>query len=439
MKLREFRLLLLGAALLRTLSSPAAEPVDLPPVEVVSRALATHPLVRAAESGIALEQARSEQLEAGPHEVALTLGNSRRRETLTDTRYAEQEIGLQRAFRLPGKRGADQQLGAAGLALALAQRGEARHETSRLLLSLWFNVLREASTLTEWEAQAAVLSEQVRAARRRAELGDASALDQSLAEAQLAQAEAQRGQTGTRLQLARNELAQHFPTLPAPPAVLAEPQPPRQGLAQWREQILIHHHGLALARTTAQRQRIGAGRAELERLPDPTLGLRWASERGGQEKLFGVQLIIPLPGGARAAASRGAQAEAEIANAREAAALAQAEAEVRRTVTQAEAAYRHWQQQSQVAAKMDKNARLLDRAWRLGEGQLSELIAARRLAIEARLATAQARAEAHESHYRLMLDAHQLWPLDGHPDETPGEAALKEQRERLAHLLPVAP
>ncbi|QDX82098.1 hypothetical protein B9N43_13080 [Denitratisoma sp. DHT3] len=396
---------------LPALAAPSAPSADLPPTEIAVRVLDAHPLVRAAESGVALERARSDQLEAGPHELALTVGGGRRRETLAETRYAEKEIGLQRAFRLPGKRGVDVQLGAAGVAQAQAQLGDARHEAARLLLALWFNIRREMAAVDEWRAEAEVLQEQARAARRRVELGDAAALEQSLAEAQLAQAEAQSSQARSRLQLARNELAQHFPALPPPvDAALAEPQPP--AAEDWRERLLNHNHALAAARAAAQRQRIGADRAERERLPDPTLGLRWSSERDGQEKLFGVQLTIPLPGAARAAASRGAQAEAEVANAREALAQAAAEADARRAVTQADAAYRQWQQQARVAERMEANARLLDRAWRLGEGQLAELITARRLAIEARLGAAQARADAQESRYRLLLDAHQLWPLD---------------------------
>jgi outer membrane protein TolC len=58
---------------------------------------------------------------------------------------------------------------------------------------------------------------------------------------------------------------------------------------------------------------------------------------------------------------------------------------------------------------MDDNMHLLEKAWRLGEGQFAELQNARRQAIEARLAATQARLEASEARYRLMLDAHQLW------------------------------
>ena len=37
---------------------------------------------------------------------------------------------------------------------------------------------------------------------------------------------------------------------------------------------------------------------------------------------------------------------------------------------------------------------------------------ARRQALEGNLAAALARLDAAETRYRLMLDAHQLWPLD---------------------------
>ena len=43
-----------------------------------------------------------------------------------------------------------------------------------------------------------------------------------------------------------------------------------------------------------------------------------------------------------------------------------------------------------------------------------------RQAIEARLAATQAQLGANEARYRLLLDAHQLWPLD---DDEPAAAA----------------
>ncbi|MBL8490763.1 MAG: hypothetical protein JNM82_08295, partial [Rhodocyclaceae bacterium] len=50
--------------------------------------------------------------------------------------------------------------------------------------------------------------------------------------------------------------------------------------------------------------------------------------------------------------------------------------------------------------------------WRLGEGQIGDLLTARRQALEARLGALQARLDANEARYRLLLDTHGLWPLD---------------------------
>ena len=52
------------------------------------------------------------------------------------------------------------------------------------------------------------------------------------------------------------------------------------------------------------------------------------------------------------------------------------------------------------------------RAYQLGETGLSEVLIARRMALESELAAMTAQLDAQESRYRLLLDAHRLWPLD---------------------------
>ena len=52
------------------------------------------------------------------------------------------------------------------------------------------------------------------------------------------------------------------------------------------------------------------------------------------------------------------------------------------------------------------------RAYQLGEGNLNDLLTARRLANEAQLAARLLQLEALELRYRLLLDAHQLWDFD---------------------------
>jgi len=391
----------------------AADYPDLPPTEQVEMALRVHPSVSAAQAGIRVEEANRDKLQAGPHEFALKFSGQQRRERPLDVNYREHDVALERAIRLPGKAAKDAELGAVGIEQARLSLGDALHESGRLLLSRWFEWRREAAAAREWTAQVAVLQRQHEVVGKRVVAGDAAKLEELLSGAQLAQALAQLSLAQDRRERAAMELAQQFPRI-ALPADVAIPAPlPIAGSAEsWRERILAHNHELAVARAAAQRSRLSAQRLDAERLPDPTLGLRFGSERDGQERIVGLQLTVPLPGAARAAGARAGVAEADAAGAREALALIKVEAEARRTVSLAHGAYAQWQRLADVAARMEDNVRLLDKAWRLGEGQFAELQTARRLAIEARLAASQAHLEANEARYRLLLDAHELWAMD---------------------------
>jgi Cu/Ag efflux pump CusA len=66
-------------------------------------------------------------------------------------------------------------------------------------------------------------------------------------------------------------------------------------------------------------------------------------------------------------------------------------------------------------AKRAVAADLAARAYALGEGSAADVLTARRLALEARITATVATIDAREARYRLLLDAHALWPID--PDE----------------------
>lgn len=395
----------------------AGYPADLPAAAMAEKALLGHPAVQAARAGVDVGTAQRDRLEAGPHEFNLRLGSDRRREIAPDRRLQDREIGIERALRLPGKAAKDAEIGAAVAAQARDAYGDAVHETGRLLLQSWFAWRREQAAAAEWRAQAKLAGEQAATAARRVAVGDAARIELLLVQAQQTQAEAQLAQAENRVRLAVSDLARDFPALALPERLPASAAAPLAGgFDLWREKILAHSHELQLARGAARRQRLEAQREDAERLPDPTLGVKWASERDGQERVVGLSLSIPLPGGARAAAARAATAESAAADAREALVLARIEAEARRTWQTAQASAEQAQRLTGVAARIDENARLLDKAWRQGEGSLSDLLTARRQAIEARLAAGQSRLDADEARYRLLLDAHELWPLDAHDD-----------------------
>jgi outer membrane protein TolC len=399
----------------------AAEQPDLPPTAQIAQALRAHPLVRAAAAGLRAEEANRDRLTAGPHEFALRLASQRRQDRAVDQRYREHEIGIERAFRLPGKAARDAEIGAVGVTQARYAFGDAMHESGRQLLSRWFDWQREAAAARDWAAQVDVLRVQHAAVLKKMGAGETAKLEVLLSEAQFAQAEAQLAQARTRRERVAVELRQHFPDVALPERVALLPP---EGMAddpdanaRWRERILTENHELAVARSAAQRSRLEAGRLDAERLPDPTLGLTVGRERDGQEHILGLQLTIPLPGAARAASARAGSAEADIAAAREALAMARAEAEARQTINAVVSSYTQWRRLADVAQRMEENARLLEKAWRLGEGQFAELQTARRQAIEARLAATQAQLDANEARYRLLLDAHELWDFaeDEHP------------------------
>jgi outer membrane protein TolC len=400
-------------ALLAPSLAAAVDYADLPPADLVEKALRAHPAVLAAQAGLDVGAAARDQLEAGPHEFNLRLGSARRRETATDLRLPERQIGIERAFRLPGKASKDAEIGAAVLDQAHNAYGDSLHETARLLLGAWFDWRREQAAVVEWQSQADLLKQQNDIAAKRVAAGDAARIEMLLTSAQQTQAEAQLAQAQNRAQLAAGVLAQHFPSLRLPANVgLATLEPISQSFDAWREKLLEHNHELQLARSAARRQQLQAQRSDADRLPDPTVGVTWSSERDGQERVVGVALSIPLPGGARFAAARGAQAESAAAAAREAQTLAKVEGEARRSFQLAQSLHGQSQRLAEVAARIGENATLLEKAWRFGEGQISDLLVARRQALEARLAAAQAQLDASEARYRLLLDAHELWAFD---------------------------
>lgn len=405
-------LLCLGAALAQA-DAPLPE---LPPDLAVARVLRDAPEVLAASSLIRAEEANRVRLEAGPHEWAVRLGGQQRRTSpplAASERYTEWSTTLERPLRLPGKAATDAELGAAGVALAETAYGDALHEASRSLLRAWFAWRRESATLAQWTAQVDVLKRQAGAVERRRQLGDAAQLEAIQSAAALAQAEAQRQLAAARQRGAEEELRRRYPGLPLDAAPLAGDPPEVGGDAdEWLAEQLAHNHELLLARGEAQRARLLAERQRQDRLPDPSFGLSYARERGGEENVVGAYVSIPLPGDARRAAADAGLAQAEAANRRAAAVERRLSSEAATLYHAARNAVAAWQAARDAGARLSQSADLTARAYQLGEGSLNDLLTARRLANEAQLAASLARLDALEQHARLRLDAHRLWDLD---------------------------
>lgn len=407
-------LLLLLSAFAAAVAADEASP-DLPPTDAVIRVLLAHPEVEAAGSGIRAEEANRARLIAGPHEWSLRIGGQRREvrpAAAAEQRFGEWSAALERPLRLPGKGATDAEIGARGVALAETARGDALHENARALLKGWFAWLREHAAANQWRAQSELLGRQAGTIVRRQQLGDAARIDGVLAEAALAQAEAQRTQAEARERTARDELIRRFPGLPLGEPIASDPQPLDGDAESWIAAVIEHSHELALARGEAERARLLARRMRQERLPDPSVGVQFSRERGGEERVLGAYVSIPLPGSARFAAADTSAALADAAASRASAAERRIAAEAAALHESARAGFASWQASRDAAERLARAADMTARAYQLGEGSLSDLLLARRQAHEAQLAATLARLEARERHARLRLDAHQLWDFD---------------------------
>jgi len=391
---------------------------DLPPLFEVRKALENTPMVRTARTSLGVASADRDRLRAGSYETNVRVDTMQRRVSVPSEQFSEWSVGLERSLRLPGKSRIDGELGDQGMAQARVVYGDALHESGRMLLKSWFVWLREFNQEKQWQTQIGLLRDQLVVVGKRIKAGDAARLEQLQAQAALSQAEAQLAQAHMRATIAANDLTQRYPgiALPAAP-VLPEPVPVSESLDYWQQLVLADNHELSLARGETQYSRLMLARSEADRLPDPAVGIRYGSERGGAERLIGVNLTIPLPGAGRAASQSSALASSEVAAEREAGVLTKVKTETANSWLTAQSAYQAWQAATQAATAMHNNADLIARAYSLGESGLSDVLTARRQMQEAQLAAISARLDATEARYRLLLDTHTLWPIDADADD----------------------
>ncbi|MDD4929960.1 MAG: TolC family protein [Gallionella sp.] len=386
---------------------------DLPPQAQVESALDHHLLVLNAVSGLKLEHANQKKWDSGTYEFNLRAGSSQRSIVNTGQKLKEWDIALERPLRLPGKVSIDQDIGKASVLRAEFALGDAHHEAGRMLLKLWFTWLRERSQASLWEEQAGILTRQAQMAEKRVRAGDAPKLELNLAQAAAAQAGVSWHQAMLRAQLAGNDLTRSFPLIQLPEKLPpATPQAITDDYATWKSRILEDNHELGMVQAQSRVQQLLAQRSRADQAPDPTLGLRYSHEMGGNEKVAGVYLMVPLSIGHRSATAEGAEQQADIAADQAAFVKHRLEGDVYAAYLQAVKSFETWQQAHQVAQSMRDNADLVARAYTLGEVSLSDSLTARRFALESSMAENLAQLDANEARYRLMLDAHQLWVQD---------------------------
>ncbi|PKV43779.1 outer membrane efflux protein [Janthinobacterium sp. 61] len=408
MKARALALLFLAAGAQAAPGNPSA----LPPEAEVRRVLASLPALRQGMQNTELAGAERAKLAAGPYEWTVRAGASRRTAPGAE-RYLEQEVALERPLRWFGKASLDQALGEQGLTVARALHGDAWHEAGRTLLRDWFDALRDLAGVARLEEQLAVTQRLQSIAARRVQAGDGAALD-------LLQADTEQRRVLALLQQARQRseqtlalLAISYPGLPRPLAdSLPLPQAGSEAVDGLAERIVHDNHELQLAQAEADLYAMRASRLASDAMPDPTLALRAARERDGQERVFGVSLSFPLPGAGRAADKSAAAIKASMARERVAQTQLRVALAARRAASDSVHSHAIWTTLQEVQQQTIRQAELMQRAYQAGECTLAEALAGRRQALDAALTAQTAQIEALAAQARLQLDAHAIWSID---------------------------
>ena len=401
-----------GAVTVATAQEP---PPVLPPATTVAQVLTQLPQVRAAQTAIPLAQARSQRLQAGPHEWVAKVAANRRSET-QGGRFSETEVALETGLRWPGKAAADRRLGDAEISVGQGVQADAWHEAARSLLTDWFDALRDTRSASLLAEQVQVAHQQLASTQRRVQAGEAAALELLAVQAEQARLEALAARAQAQANLRRQTLQRQYPGLPDPAQSVHATAPawpdlhtPSLPAAHWAEQILADNHELELAQARAQQAQLQAERAQLEQRADPTLGVRATRERSGQERVWGVYVSLPLGGAGRRADLAAALAQADIAQQEMEQVRQRVQMQAWRTASEAEQARTTQEKMQQALAQIQQSAALQARAYALGESPLADLLLARRNTLEAQLAADTAALDAMQAHAKVLLDAHRLW------------------------------
>ena len=403
-------------------TAPAAEQnfPDLPPRVQVETALYSHLDVQNAQTGIKIEQVNQRKWASGSYEFNVRAGSSQRKINSTGQDYKEYDFAIERPLRLPNKMWLDSDIGEEGVHHAEQILGDAYHEAGRSLLHLWFNWQRELAQASQWQQQVDILQQQAASTEKRFKAGDAPKMEFNQAQAAVSQAAVSLQQAKMRAQLAATELTRFYPAIVLPPVLVAGlPLPIDHDLAYWQKKIVEHNHELEMAQSETRLQQMLAQRSRADRIPDPTVGVRYSNEMGGDEKVAGLYLSVPLSFGVRGVNAQHAEYQAEMSSNREANTRRRLAADINAAYMQAVDSYQTWRQAREAAENLRKNAELVTRAYTLGESSLSDTLTARRLALETTLAESIAQLDANETRYRLMLDAHELWSMTEHVEHSP--------------------
>ncbi|MBI5039748.1 MAG: TolC family protein [Gammaproteobacteria bacterium] len=390
-------------------AEPAIEVPVVLPEALAQRWLQDDPALQNADSAFAAAQAEAGQTAASPYEWNASY-TRQQRDYGTGPKSDEWNVGVERTVRLPNKYGIDATSAEAMRGAALAQRSLARRQAVEALLGTWFDWLLARADKTLLAGQVASTQQSVAAVRKRVESGDAALLEQRLAEAELAGVQRQASEADTAEAVALAVLAARYPVEGVTAPTLPEPAAIAQDANWWQTRIVSVSDRLVATQAELARAQSSAKRAKADRLPDPTLGVFTGREAYGDEQIVGVSVSIPLPGKRRSLEVQKQLAQADSARQNLALIERELNGATRSTYVGAVGNFERWKLARDAADTLRDNARLAQKAYTLGEQDLQALLLARRQALSAAQAEAQARGDALRAYYRLLLDAKLLWP-----------------------------
>jgi outer membrane protein TolC len=402
---------LLSMSALSAYAANMPEVVELLPASQIRPLLDQDPSVIAARTNLDAARQESQILDRSPHEWNAR-ASTQRRSVQDGQRYQEWNIGVERTLRLPAKARADRKIGVATVEQAEAEYGEAIHEAAKTFLNLYLDWLtaEQGYLLAKTNREAA--QENLAVVDKRVRAGDASRLDQSLSQADLAEQRRSENEAGTLANATWGRLSARFPAMKRQNASMPVPSAIKDDFAFWRERILTESDTLKTAQAEYRKALANAERLRADRTPDPTVGVFSASEVGGREKLYGVSISIPIPGGQRSLQAVRATQLAEVARQGTDLKQRELEAEIANTVVNARGAYESWQIAESALVSTQENARLMQRAYSLGEADLQALLLARRQATAAAQSALTSKAAALKAYNSLVIDAHLVWGLE---------------------------
>lgn len=391
---------------------------SLPQAATVDQLLTATPALREAQS---MQQAAAQNgavLRAGTNEfTGQAQVQQRRIESLPDSgRYNEWQLLINRQLRLPSQAQADGRMAEALQTSAQAALVAARQQFLGALLSAWFSAQRAQAEAVLAQQDLDLINAQVKALQRRQSLGDASLLE-------LEQMQAEQARAQSTLLLAQGMAASSRAALFARYPLLAQNgslqgqadasalELPSLSAEQLSAQAAQASPLLAEQRAMLQKAQAMAAQAHAARTPQPTVGAYIGSDRGGSERIVGLQFAMPFGGSARVSQERAALAEADAAQWRLRDLQSQTEAEFQRLYANAQAQLGAVKATEQAAQVQTQASNRMLRAYQLGEAGLSDWLLARRSALESTRLVLQSRFDAATSTAQLKLQTGLLYEL----------------------------